>query len=106
PAELRLKLTTMCFLVGEIVGSFLLVTEKKNDYVRFHAWQSSLLSAVLIFAMVIAALISSSLYYIVILAMIVSQAFMARRAYFDGAVFQRFELPYIGPLASQFVDEE
>ncbi|KAJ2248867.1 hypothetical protein GGI13_004487, partial [Coemansia sp. RSA 455] len=86
--------------------AFLLILEKKNDYVRFHAWQSSLLSATFILALIISALISNSIYYFVVLTVVASHVYMVRRAYFDGAVFERFELPYVGPLASQLVDEE
>ncbi|KAJ2861284.1 hypothetical protein GGH94_004998 [Coemansia aciculifera] len=92
--------------LGKDESAFLLILEKKNDYVRFHAWQSSLMSATFILALIISALISNSIYYFVILTVVASHVYMVRRAYFDGAVFERFELPYVGPLASQLVDEE
>ncbi|KAJ2159114.1 hypothetical protein GGF46_003269 [Coemansia sp. RSA 552] len=96
----------LAYVLGVFSGAFLLVTEKKNDYVRFHAWQSSLLSAVAFGALVIGALISSFLYWLMLLATVGVFGYMARRAYLDGAVFERLALPYVGPLALQLVDEE
>ncbi|KAJ1892971.1 hypothetical protein LPJ66_006033 [Kickxella alabastrina] len=97
---------SLAYVLGIFSGAVLLILEKKNDYVRFHAWQSSLLSAVSIVALVIGALISDSLYWLIILAVVSSHVYMARRAYFDGAVFERFTLPYVGAVAIQLVDEE
>ncbi|KAJ1718771.1 hypothetical protein LPJ61_006478, partial [Coemansia biformis] len=77
-----------------------------NDYVRFHAWQSSLLSAAAFAVLIVAALIADPLYWLVLLATVAALGYMARRAYLDGAVFERFALPYVGPLAMQLVDEE
>ncbi|KAJ2780742.1 hypothetical protein H4R18_003293 [Coemansia javaensis] len=96
----------LAYALGVFSGAFLLVLEKKNDYVRFHAWQSALLSAAGFAALVVAALVSDFLYWLVLLGMLGVSAYMARRAYLDGAVFERFALPYIGPLAAQLVDEE
>ncbi|KAI8324598.1 hypothetical protein GQ54DRAFT_284647 [Martensiomyces pterosporus] len=96
----------LAYALGVFSGAFLLVFERKNDYVRFHAWQSSLLSGVMFFSLLIAALVSNFLYWVVLLAAAACSVYMARRAYVDGAVFERFTLPYVGPLACQFVDEE
>ncbi|KAJ2633679.1 hypothetical protein H4R22_000219 [Coemansia sp. RSA 1290] len=96
----------LAYVLGVFSGAVLLVVEKKNDYVRFHAWQSSLLSAAVFFALVVTALISNFLYWMVLLGTIGLSGYMARRAYLDGAVFERFMLPYVGLLAAQFVDEE
>ncbi|KAI9503283.1 hypothetical protein BX070DRAFT_175246, partial [Coemansia spiralis] len=87
-------------------GVFLLITEKKNDYVRFHAWQSSLLSIVFIIALIVTAFISNFLYWVTWILAIAVDVYMVRRAYIDGAVFERFALPYVGQWATQFVDEE
>ncbi|KAJ2348082.1 hypothetical protein IWW50_004181 [Coemansia erecta] len=96
----------LAYVLGVFSGALLLVLEKKNDYVRFHAWQSSMLSAAVFFMLVVTALISSFLYWLTLLAAVAAFGYMARRAYFDSAVFERFALPYVGPLALQFVDEE
>ncbi|KAJ1724198.1 hypothetical protein LPJ53_001536 [Coemansia erecta] len=96
----------LAYVLGVFSGALLLVLEKKNDYVRFHAWQSSMLSAVSFAALIVMALISDTLYWLVFLAILGVHGYMARRAYIDGAVFERHPLPYIGPLAMQFVDEE
>ncbi|KAJ1647622.1 hypothetical protein LPJ64_001001 [Coemansia asiatica] len=97
---------SLAYALGMFSGAFLLVMEKKNDYVRFHAWQSVLLSAVTLVALILTALVSNSLYWLVFLAALCAHVYMIRRAYLDGAVFERYPLPYIGPLAMQLVDEE
>ncbi|KAJ2734145.1 hypothetical protein H4R23_002476, partial [Coemansia sp. Cherry 401B] len=84
----------LAYVLGVFSGALLLVLEKKNDYVRFHAWQSSLLSAAAFAALVVTALVSNFLYWLVLLATIAASAYMARRAYLDGAIFERFALPY------------
>ncbi|ORX70124.1 hypothetical protein DL89DRAFT_152558 [Linderina pennispora] len=89
-----------------IVGAFLLVFERKNDYVRFHAWQSALFSVGAVLLLIVLALVSSFLYWVTLLATIGCLGYMARRAYIDGAIFERFALPYVGQIAMQFVDEE
>ncbi|KAJ2368664.1 hypothetical protein IW150_005350 [Coemansia sp. RSA 2607] len=96
----------LAYVFGVFSGALLLVLEKKNDYVRFHAWQSSMLSAVSFAALIVVALISNTLYWLLFLTIMGAHGYMARRAYIDGAVFERRPLPYIGPLAMQFVDEE
>ncbi|KAJ2399747.1 hypothetical protein GGI23_002464 [Coemansia sp. RSA 2559] len=96
----------IAYLLCIYSGLFLLIMEKKNDYVRFHAWQSTLLSIAFIVALIVTAFISSFLYWVTWLAAIAASAYMARRAYIDGAVFERFTLPYLGQWAAQFVDEE
>ncbi|KAJ2801932.1 hypothetical protein H4R20_003479 [Coemansia guatemalensis] len=96
----------MAYVLGMFSGALLLVLEKKNDYVRFHAWQSSLLSAAAFVVLFLTALISNLLYWLTLLATIAALGYMARRAFLDGAVFERYALPYVGPLAIQFVDEE
>ncbi|KAJ1870329.1 hypothetical protein H4R99_007206 [Coemansia sp. RSA 1722] len=97
---------SLAYALGVFSGALLLVMEKKNDYVRFHAWQSALLSIASFVVLVLTALIFNSLYWLVFLAAGCLHIYMIRRAYLDGAVFERYPLPYIGPLAMQLVDEE
>ncbi|KAI4715571.1 hypothetical protein E4T48_08253 [Aureobasidium sp. EXF-10727] len=86
-------------------GVAMLIFERKSDYVRFHAWQSSLVFAALF---VLHMLLSWSrflswLLFIGDLALIVLLVF---RAYRDAETLDRFELPFFGRLASTYVDRE
>ncbi|KAJ1953081.1 hypothetical protein EC988_003199 [Linderina pennispora] len=96
----------LAYALGMFSGAFLLVFERKNDYVRFHAWQSALFSVGAVLLLIVLALVSSFLYWVTLLATIGCLGYMARRAYIDGAIFERFTLPYVGQIAMQFVDEE
>ncbi|KAI4740157.1 hypothetical protein E4T50_09416 [Aureobasidium sp. EXF-12298] len=86
-------------------GVAMLIFERKSDYVRFHAWQSSLVFAALF---VLHLLLSWSrflswLLFIGDLGLIVLLVF---RAYKDAETLDRFELPFFGRLASTYVDRE
>jgi len=83
----------------------LLVFEHKSDYVRFHAWQSSLVFAALFIIHLVFSWSSffSWLLFIVDLSLI---AFMVFRAYRDAETLDRLELPFFGPIASRYVDLE
>lgn len=86
-------------------GVFLLLVEHKSDYVRFHAWQSSMLFTIifiihLIFAW--SAIISWTLFAIDLILI----AFLALHAYRDVDTLEHFEIPIIGRLANSFVDDE
>jgi uncharacterized membrane protein len=64
-------------------GVFLLLAEHKSDYVRFHAWQSSMLFAVLFIVHLIfawSAVISWMLFAVDLILI----AFLAMHAYRDG----------------------
>ncbi|RUS32098.1 hypothetical protein BC938DRAFT_476292 [Jimgerdemannia flammicorona] len=87
-------------------GVFFLVVEQKNDYVRFHAWQSSLLFLTLMLAHFIIMFISSLLSWLLFFADIALVAWLGYRAYMDGASLERYEIPFFGALASQWVDSE
>ncbi|KAG9729654.1 hypothetical protein KCU73_g12063, partial [Aureobasidium melanogenum] len=86
-------------------GVAMLIFERKSDYVRFHAWQSSLVFAALF---VLHLLLSWSrflswLLFVGDLGLIVLLVF---RAYRDAETLDRFELPFFGRLASTYVDRE
>ncbi|CAG8508199.1 1471_t:CDS:2 [Acaulospora morrowiae] len=76
----------MTYCLGSITGVLFLIVEQKNDYVRFHAWQSSIFFAVIFVNIVLLG--------------------KSYRAYLDGATLERFELPFFGKLASSWVDNE
>ncbi|KAL2109089.1 hypothetical protein VUR80DRAFT_2978 [Thermomyces stellatus] len=88
-----------------LAGIILLIAERNSDYVRFHAWQSSLLFTALLVAHLIISW-SSFLSWVLFLADIALMAFLALRAYQDASTLDRYELPFFGQLASRFVDDE
>ncbi|KAJ1921394.1 hypothetical protein H4219_000711 [Mycoemilia scoparia] len=96
----------LAYALGCITGVALLILERKNDYVRYHAWQSCMLSAAAFIAIIILAIISHTLSWIMFLAFLIISVYMGRRAYIDGATFYRFQLPYIGSMAADWVDCE
>ncbi|KAK8112861.1 hypothetical protein PG984_013387 [Apiospora sp. TS-2023a] len=88
--------------MGAIV---LLILERSSDYVRFHAWQSSLLFT----AMFILHLIfswSTFLWWVLLLVDLGLMAFLALRAYRDADTLDRYEVPIFGQLASRILDDE
>jgi uncharacterized membrane protein len=64
-------------------GVFLLLAEHKSDYVRFHAWQSSMLFAVLFIVHLIFAW-SAVISWILFAVDLILIAFLAMHAYRDG----------------------
>ncbi|KAA8646144.1 hypothetical protein EYZ11_001551 [Aspergillus tanneri] len=86
-------------------GVFLLLVEHKSDYVRFHAWQSSMLFT----AMFIIHLIfswSSFLSWILLICDLVLIGLLSMRAYRDVDTLEHYEVPIFGRLANSFVDDE
>ncbi|KAL1958258.1 hypothetical protein VTO42DRAFT_4766 [Malbranchea cinnamomea] len=86
-------------------GVFLLLVEHKSDYVRFHAWQSSMLfSALFIIHMIFSwSSLISWLLFICDLALI---AFLSMHAYRDVDSLEHYEIPFFGRLANSFVEDE
>lgn len=86
-------------------GVFLLITEHKSDYVRFHAWQSALLFAFLVVLHVIFSF-TKIISFILLAVDLVLIAFLSLRAYKDADTLDRCEVPFFGPLASSILDDE
>ncbi|KAK7911882.1 hypothetical protein PG985_014363 [Apiospora marii] len=88
--------------VGAIL---LLILERSSDYVRFHAWQSSLLFTAIF---IIHLLFSSSTFisWVMVLVDLGLMAFLALRAYRDADTLDRYEVPIFGQLASRILDDE
>lgn len=105
-------------------GVLLLVLEHQSDYVRFHAWQSSLLFA---FAFILHIIFSWSSWisWLLFVGDVVGIGWLTWRAYLDGksctwiwhfgecmltdmaaATLDRYEVPFFGPLASSILDDE
>ncbi|KAI7856592.1 hypothetical protein BDC45DRAFT_503116 [Circinella umbellata] len=96
----------LAYALGPITGVLLLILETKNDYVRFHAWQSSALFLFLLCVQFILMFISSTLSWMLFVFDILLILALGYRAYLDGASLERSYVPYFGPLAAEWVDTE
>jgi uncharacterized membrane protein len=86
-------------------GVVLLLFEHKSDYVRFHAWQSALLFSAMFLIHVIFSwtkIISWMLFVVDVAAIL----YLAAGAWRNADTLDRVELPFVGRLASSFVDDE
>jgi len=96
----------MCYVALPPVGAvLLLVLETQNDYVRFHAWQASLVFTGLVILHLIftfSAFLSWSL-FVVDLGLMATGAW---HCYKDADDLARWELPFVGRIASSYVDSE
>jgi uncharacterized membrane protein len=108
-------------------GVLLLMLEHQSDYVRFHAWQSSLLFA-FVFVIHIIFSWSSFISWVLLVGDVGGIGWLTWRAYLDGesetkwkpegfmewlcancwvaATLDRYEVPFFGPLASSILDDE
>ncbi|KAJ1956726.1 hypothetical protein IWQ62_005242 [Dispira parvispora] len=96
----------LAYPFGCVSGVVLLILEQKNDYVRFHAWQSCLFSTVALLALVLVGLISTFLYWVLLLLFIGALLALTYRAYRDGSTLDRYFIPHIGPYADAWVNSE
>ncbi|MCJ1253251.1 hypothetical protein MMC24_001062 [Lignoscripta atroalba] len=105
PLRLDYEAMLAYLLLPPAGGVFLLVMEHKSDYVRFHAWQSSLVFTVIFLVHIIFSwsVIISWMLFVLDLALI---GFLTLHAYRDADTLDRLELPFFGGLASSFVDNE
>ncbi|KAL1591139.1 hypothetical protein WHR41_00148 [Cladosporium halotolerans] len=86
-------------------GVILLLFEHKSDYVRFHAWQSSLVFGALFLIHVVfswTSIISWMLFAFDIFLI----GYLSLGAWRHAETLDRVEVPYFGRLASSFVDDE
>ncbi|KAJ4305010.1 hypothetical protein N0V90_000539 [Kalmusia sp. IMI 367209] len=99
----------------------LLILEHRSDYVRFHAWQSSLLFA-FVFVIHIIFSWSSIISWLLLVGDLGLIGFLTMHAYQDGmsvllskdvdadqyvaSSLDRYEIPFFGPLASSITDDE
>ncbi|KAI9044436.1 DUF4870 domain-containing protein [Aspergillus affinis] len=86
-------------------GVFLLLVEHKSDYVRFHAWQSSMLFTVMFIIHLIFSW-SSFLSWTLLICDLALIGFLSMRAYRDVDTLDHYEVPIFGRLANSFVDDE
>ncbi|KAI1441890.1 hypothetical protein F5Y02DRAFT_398087 [Annulohypoxylon stygium] len=83
----------------------LLILERKSDFVRFHAWQSSLLFTVIFIVHLIFSW-STFLSWVIFIADLGLMGWLALRAYRDADTLDRFEVPIFGHIASRILDDE
>ncbi|EAU35004.1 predicted protein [Aspergillus terreus NIH2624] len=86
-------------------GVFLLLVEHKSDYVRFHAWQSSMLFT-LMFIIHLIFSFSSFISWTLLICDVAMIGFLSMHAYRDVDTLDHFEVPIFGRLANSFVDDE
>ncbi|KAF8271457.1 hypothetical protein EI94DRAFT_1720627 [Lactarius quietus] len=102
-------LATWAYVLGPISAFGLLATETHNDFVRFHAYQSALLTTPLLLLSILASVLQlSSLRTLLSVLFVGSIAFMAFQAHTGASRhgLTRFHVPFIGPLAERWLDEE
>jgi uncharacterized membrane protein len=90
----------LAYVLGLITGVALLVMEKRDDYVRFHAMQSTIVFGgvlVLNFLLLGVPVIGLMLYSPFLLAVFLLWIFLIVQAIFG----RRYKLPYVGELAEQ-----
>ncbi|KAJ9640621.1 hypothetical protein, variant [Exophiala oligosperma] len=105
PIRLDYEACLAYLLLPPAGGVFLLIFEHKSDYVRFHAWQSSMLFAV-IFVLHLILAWSSVLSWMLFTVDLLLIGFLAMHAYRDVDTLDHYEVPFFGRLANSFVDDE
>jgi len=103
-------LAAFAYLLGPVSALICLILETHNDFVRFHAYQSAFLTTPILFFRIFGSLVgfASFLNSLLTWTLILLQIYMAFRAYVDASRnnLSRFYLPYIGPMAEQYVADE
>ncbi|WVQ81806.1 hypothetical protein IAT38_003933 [Cryptococcus sp. DSM 104549] len=98
------------YLGGPVTALLFLILETQNDYVRFHAYQSALLTTPIVIFLIITNLLiplPSFLRTLFILASVGGTLYTSFRAWKDAQDgLGRFWVPYIGQLAERWVSEE
>ncbi|CAI7648119.1 unnamed protein product [Penicillium bialowiezense] len=105
PISMNIEAMLAYVLLPPAGGVFLLLAEHKSDYVRFHAWQSSMLFAAL-FVVHLLFSWSSFLSWTLFLFDLLLIGFLSMHAYQDVDTLDHFEVPIFGRLANSFVDDE
>ncbi|CDO71558.1 hypothetical protein BN946_scf184911.g28 [Trametes cinnabarina] len=103
-------LAAFAYLLGPISALFILIFETHNDFVRFHAYQSALLTTPLVVLRILASLLQFPpfLRTLLTLLLVIPSLYMAWQAFVDASRngLVRFQIPFIGPLAERWVHEE
>jgi len=103
-------LAAVAYILGPVTALILLIFETQNDYVRFHAYQSALMTTPLVIIRMLASLFGfadwiKTFFNLVI---IIPSLYMAFRAYRDASEngLVHYQLPYIGQIADQWLGDE
>ncbi|KAG9006446.1 hypothetical protein FRB94_000684 [Tulasnella sp. JGI-2019a] len=98
------------YLLGPISALILLILETHSDYIRFHSYQSALLTTPLILFRLLLSLVGFPHFLLIILNLIIigSALFTAFQAYRDAneGDLSRYHLPIIGDFADRWVGDE
>ncbi|TKA70425.1 hypothetical protein B0A55_07898 [Friedmanniomyces simplex] len=86
-------------------GMVLLLFEHKSDYVRFHAWQSALLFSALFLVHIIFSW-TKVVSYMLLTVDLLLIGWLGFGAWRNSETLDRVEVPFLGRLASSFVDDE
>ncbi|WVF72814.1 hypothetical protein IAT40_007632 [Kwoniella sp. CBS 6097] len=103
-------MAAVAYLGGPVTALAFLILETQNDYVRFHAYQSALLTTplltlILLFHLLIR--LPLFLRILLIIASVGATLYTSFRAWKDAQEgLSRFWLPYIGEIAERWVSEE
>ena len=91
----------LCYLFGWLSGLIILLIEKENKFVRFHAWQSIIVFAAFIIVMIVLGIIPvigwvvSSILGIVVFVLWIVLMYKAYKG-------ERYKLPWAGDLAEKW----
>ncbi|KAF5370215.1 hypothetical protein D9615_010066 [Tricholomella constricta] len=103
-------LAAAAYLLGPITALGLLILETQNDFVRFHAYQSALLTTPLLAIRIFVSLIQapSWIQTLCTMMLIIPPAYMAARTYMDATRAQpvHYHLPIIGSMADGWLADE
>lgn len=103
-------LAAFAYLLGPISALMILIAERQNDYARFHAYQSALLTGPLLLVRFLMSLLQFPgwMRSFTTWGIILVGCYMAYRAYIDAAQNgqHRYHLPYIGEMAEKWLSEE
>ncbi|KAH8593384.1 hypothetical protein B0O99DRAFT_211243 [Bisporella sp. PMI_857] len=105
PIRLDYEACLAYLLLPPAGGVLLLLAEQKSDYVRFHAWQSSLLFTA-IFVLHLIFSWSAFISWTFLICDIALISYLTLRAYKDADTLDRCEVPFFGKLASSILDDE
>ncbi|RJE23563.1 Tic20-like protein [Aspergillus sclerotialis] len=105
PIRMDIEAMLAYLLLPPAGGVFLLLVEHESDYVRFHAWQSSMLFTALFIIHLILSW-SSFLSWLLFVCDLGLIGFLSLHAYRDVETLDHYEVPFFGRLANSFVDDE
>lgn len=105
PLRLDMEACLAYLLLPPAGGVLLLILEHKSDYVRFHAWQSSMVFTALFLIHLIFSW-NKVLSWILFGFDMVLIGFLTLHAYRDVETLDHYEVPLFGRLANSFVDNE